>query len=90
MLILLLGYTVYMDNLQDLLSNNNFAEPVQVKALKEYIRLQYETSCDVAVTPRLYVLSVASASLASNLQLERNQIAQQCNLDKPLRIRVGV
>lgn len=79
-----------MDNLQDLLSNSSFAEPPQVKAIRDYVKTQYEADCSVSVTPRLYVLSVASASLASNLQLEKNQIANNCGLDKPLRIRVGV
>ncbi|MDQ3093630.1 MAG: hypothetical protein M3Q70_00425 [bacterium] len=78
-----------MDNLQDLMSNSSFIEPPQVKAIRDYVKQQYETDCSVNVTPRSYVLAVPSASLASNLQLEKQQIESDCNLDKPLRIRFG-
>ncbi len=78
-----------MDSLQDMLSNNPLEEPPQVRALKEYVTKQYESASTVTVTPRNYILAVASAPLASNLQLERAQIELICKLDKPLRIRIG-
>ncbi|MDQ2973413.1 MAG: hypothetical protein M3Q79_02940 [bacterium] len=78
-----------MDNLQDLISNNSFTEPPQLKAIRDYVKQQYDSDCSVTVTPRSYVLAVPSASLASNLQLEKQQIESACNLDKPLRIRFG-
>lgn len=78
-----------MDNLQDLLGNNTFAEPPQIKAIKDYVQTQYESACTVTVTPHMYMLAVPSASLAGNLQLERTEISRICGLDKPLRVQVG-
>ncbi len=78
-----------MDSLQDLILSNPLEEPPQVRALKDYVNKQYESTCTVTVTPRNYILAVTSAPLANTLQLERAQIATVCGLDKPLRVRIG-
>lgn len=79
-----------MDNLQELLGASALSEPPQIKALKNYVLKHYDSTCSVSVGSTGYVLAVTSAPLANTLQLEKRDIETDCNLDKPLRIRIGL
>jgi hypothetical protein len=75
-----------MDSVSNIIGRRVPDEKQFLEDIKRYIGEHYDSYCSVSVSQRNYVLAVASASLASTLQMERIKIAKACGLDKPLRI----
>ncbi len=78
-----------MDSLQDLMAGSSIDEPPQIKAIKSYVQKVYDSPCSVSITPRDYIVTVPSAPLANTIQLEKAALVAACELEKPLRIRIG-
>ena len=78
-----------MDALSDMLLHRKPAEPPQLKALREYVALHYNSKAAAGVSRLGYTLTVANASLAATLRMELPSIAEKCQLDKKLFIRIG-
>lgn len=75
--------------LGNLLDASKFAEPPEIKQIKEYIRKNFKAEAQVAVGPRQIVILVASAALAGALRLQLYQLQQLCETDKRLVIRIA-
>ena len=80
---------IVVDSLQDILGQKDFSEPVEVEALKEYVKRHYNVSSSVRLQRDTLILSVPNSALAATLQMNRHNIAQSCNLSKKLVIRNG-
>lgn len=78
-----------MDSLQEILGKKNFVPPNEMQALREYVKRRYNSNSYVKLQRDAIILSVQSSTLAATLQLERNNIIQECNLSKKLVIRTG-
>ncbi len=75
-------------NLGDLLDKSKFAEPAEIKVIKDYIYEQFKAKVTVAVGPKQIVIMVSSAALAGALRMHLHQLQQLCETDKKLIIRI--
>lgn len=75
-------------SLGDLLDKSKFAEPPEIKVIKDYIRQQFKTEVQVAVGPRQIVIGVKSAALAGALRMRLHQLQQLCETDKKMILRI--
>lgn len=82
-------YTKSMDSLGDVVQRKNIHEPPQVAALKKYVLTNHGTTISVKSSPKYYLITVPSASLAGRLRVETARITDECRLDKRLVIHVG-
>jgi hypothetical protein len=78
-----------MDSLADLIINRQPQEPPELKALRDYVKVNHDSVAKVAVTKMGYSLTVDNAALASNLRMEVPKIRVACGLNKKLFIRIG-
>lgn len=78
-----------MDSLQNILANQRFEAPDEIKALKNYLKAKYSSDGRIKVDERSVIVSVPSSALAATLQMEREKIARECGIKKRLIIRVG-
>ncbi len=75
--------------LGSLLDKSKFAEPPEIKLIKEYIRNNLQSEVAVNIGPRQIVINVKSASLAGALRMHLHQLKKLCETDKKLVIRIS-
>ena len=75
--------------MHSILSRKDFEEPPEVRAIKKFIRDNYQTEVSVLVRERDIVIGVANASLANTLRLRSPELKRRCQLDKRLTFRIG-
>jgi hypothetical protein len=77
-----------MDGLGDILRFRDFDEPLEVRAIKEYVRRYYETDVNVRVQQHTIVVSARSAALIGSLRMNLPKIQAAANTDKRILLRV--
>ncbi len=76
-------------NIGDLLSKSKYVEPPEIKLIKNYIREKFQSDATITVGPKQIVIAVSSAALAGTLRLHSHQMAEACQIDKRLVIRIS-
>jgi hypothetical protein len=79
-----------MDGLSDILQRKNFDEPLEVRAIKEYVRRYYDDA-EVRVTMQQHaiVVSARSAGLIGSLRLNLPKLQAASGTEKRILLRVG-
>ena len=78
-----------MEDLRDILSRKDFDEPIEVRAIKEYVRRTYDADVKVTVQPRAIIISARSAALIGSLRLNLPKLQDAAGTDKRLILRIG-
>lgn len=78
-----------MDTIQDLLTRQGRAEPAEIKIIKNYVLENFASSVQVAVQQRQIIIAVESAALAGTLRMHSHALAEACQTDKRLVIRIN-
>jgi len=79
-----------MDTIKDLLARRGGTEPDEVRLIKDYVRRQFQSEVSVMVQPRQIIISASNAALAGTLRLHSHHMAEACQTDKRLVIRIGM
>lgn len=77
------------NSLLDILQNKNYDEPPEIKIIKDFLRTHYRSECEVAVQPRLIVITVKGSALAGALRVRLHDLKTLCHTDKRLMIRIN-
>ena len=78
------------DNIRDILSNRNFDEPAEVKAIKEYVRRFYDNAeVRVTVQPHALLVSARSAGLIGSLRMNLPKLQAAAATEKRIIFRIG-
>jgi hypothetical protein len=77
------------ESLFSLLSNRNFDEPAEVKAIKAYVQRYYESEVKVTVQPHAIVVAGRSAALIGSLRANLPKLQAASGTDKRILLRVG-
>jgi len=79
-----------MQGLSDILQRRDFDEPMEVRAIKEYVR-RYYNDAEVRVTMQKHAIVVAarSAALIGSLRLNLPKLQDAAGTDKRILLRVG-
>lgn len=78
-----------MDSLQKILGSRDFKPPSEIELIREYVRRRYKAPCHVQLQRNSIIVSVKSASLASTLRLDQQNLIEACKLTKRLVVRIG-
>jgi hypothetical protein len=78
-----------MQDLGDILRFRDFEEPLEVRAIKEYVRRYYETDVKVTMQQHAIVVSARSASLIGSLRMNLPKLQVAANTDKRILLRIG-
>ncbi len=76
-------------SIKDIIDGNTFAEPQEIRIIKNYVFENFKSSCNVKIGPKTITIIVASSALAGTLRMYLGEIKKKCNTDKKLHIRIG-
>ncbi|MEO6760947.1 MAG: hypothetical protein ABI220_01045 [Candidatus Saccharimonadales bacterium] len=77
------------DSLNDLLSNRDFDEPLEVRAIKDFVQRYFKVEVGVAVQPRMIIVTTKSAALAGQLRMSLPKLQAAAETDKRIMLRIG-
>lgn len=77
------------DRLGDLLPQNRFDEPEEVKTIKAFVQERFQQTVSVTVQPSSISIHVKSAALAGALRTELHHLQRKIGTEKRLVIRIG-
>jgi hypothetical protein len=78
-----------MDGLGDILRHKKFDEPLEVRAIKEYVRRYYEAEVRVTMQQHAIVVQGRSAALIGSLRLNLPKLQEAAGTDKRILLRIG-
>lgn len=78
-----------MDGLGDILRYKNFDEPMEVRAIKEYVRRYYEAEVRVTMQQHAIVVQGRSAALIGSLRMNLPKLQEAAGTDKRILLRIG-
>lgn len=79
-----------MESLRKILGSRKIAQaPDEIKQIRDFVRLRYNSPCKVKIQRGALIVSVPSSGLAANLQLERQLMIDKLKLKDKLVIRTG-
>jgi hypothetical protein len=78
-----------MAKIGELLDKSRFAEPPEIKLIKDFVLSQFKTEVSVTIHPRTITIGVQSAALAGALRMHLHELQQLCETDKRLVIRIS-
>lgn len=76
------------DSLQTLLQDKNYDKPLEIKIIKDFLRMHYSSDCEVTVQPQQIVIIVKGSALAGALRMRLHDLKTLCHTDKRLLIRI--
>lgn len=76
-------------SIKDLLRPDRYNEPAEVEIIKEFMREQFQANATVKISERQIIIGVKSAALAGALRMHVHTLAQMCQTEKRLIIRIG-
>lgn len=82
-------YTRVMDSLQDIMSRAMPQEPVEVRAIKQYIDERFHAPASVGVRDNTITITVSSAALANTLRMQLPRLQAAAGTTKRLVFRIG-
>ncbi|MDB5164236.1 MAG: hypothetical protein JWS12_854 [Candidatus Saccharibacteria bacterium] len=77
------------DSLHTLLQDKNWAEPAELKAIKDYIKTKFDADVTVGLQNKDIVIIASGGSLAGTLRLYIEDIRQAAHTTKKIIIRIG-
>lgn len=78
-----------MDSLNEILSRKDFDEPPEVKAIKKYVREQFDESVAVTVREKEIIIAAPNAALANTLRLRVLALRKIAGDKKRMVFRIG-
>lgn len=76
-------------SIKDILDGNTFAEPEEIRIIKNYIHEHFRENAGVKIGPATIVIRVRSSAFAGTLRMYLTDIKKACKTDKKLIIRIG-
>lgn len=76
------------DSIGDLLDGKRFAEPPEIKLIKDFVEQRFKVTPGVSVSERQIVIGVKSGALAGALRQQLHQLQESLDTDKRLVIRI--
>jgi hypothetical protein len=77
------------DTLGDLLDKSRFAEPPEIRILKDFLKSNYQASGRFNIRDDRIIIAVDNSALAGTLRMDLVRLQKLCGTDKKLVIRVG-
>ena len=77
-----------MEGIADILSKKDFDVPLEVVAIKEYVRRHYKYEVTVTMQPRSILISARSAALIGTLRLNAPELKKAAQTEKKLVFRI--
>lgn len=71
------------------MAGKNYDEPQEMVIIKEFVRETFRSNVGVAIQEKTIVISAPSAALAGALRPHSHTLAELCQTDKRLIIRIG-
>jgi len=78
-----------MESLQDILGKKDFTPPSEVTMVSDFIKRRYKSSCKIRIERDALIVRVPSSALAATIQLERQQLIDNCRITRRLVIGFG-
>lgn len=78
-----------MDQLSDILANKQFNEPPEIRAIKDYTQLKFDSKVKVALSKNQLIVSAPSASLIASLRANLPELIRAADTDKKIIFRIG-
>ncbi len=75
-----------MDNISDLLSKRNIAEPPEIKLIKDYVLQKYGENVSVKIADNKITIYAHNSALASSIRMNIPEIQTLCKSDKRIVI----
>lgn len=76
-------------SIKDILGGNSFAEPEEIRIIKNYIFEHFRSQANVSIGQNTITIRVASSALAGTIRMYLQDIKKACDTDKKLLIRIG-
>ena len=76
------------DSIGDLLQKKQFDEPDELLIIREFLRENYQVTCQLTVQTRQIVIAVKGASLAGAVRMRLHELQALCQTDKRLVLRI--
>jgi hypothetical protein len=77
------------DSLGDILRRRDLDEPVEIRAIKDYVRRYYDADVKVTIQPHTIVVSARSAGLIGSLRLNLPKLQAAAATEKRILLRIG-
>lgn len=77
------------NSIADIIGGKSFAEPEEIRIIKNYIFEHYQANAGVTVNEKTITIKVTSSALANTLRFELRDLQQKCKTDKKLLLRIG-
>ena len=78
-----------MGSIADILAKKGFAEPPEIKIIKDFVKDKFQSDVSITIHPKQIVISAPSAALIGTLRMHSHELAQLCKTDKRLVFRIG-
>ena len=78
-----------MVQISEILANRGSNEPPEIKAIKAYVKKQFDADVSVGVQKNQITISAPNSALAATLQLNKPDILKLTGGGKRLVIRIG-
>lgn len=76
------------NSIGDILSDKNFAEPPEIRQIKQFVQDTIGLSAAVSITTDAFIVSVPSAAGAGALRPHINKLQNQLKSDKRIILRI--
>lgn len=76
-------------SIKDILGGNTFAEPEEIRLIKNYVFEHYTSDVGVKINKDSIVIMTTSSALANTLRMELLELKKLCKTDKKLLVRIG-
>ena len=76
-------------SIKDILGGNTFAEPEEIRLIKNYVFEHYTSDVGVKINKDSIVIITTSSALANTLRMELLELKKLCKTDKKLLVRIG-
>lgn len=76
------------NSLADLLANKDFDEPDEMRAIKQFVKSNYQADVEVQLREKEIIVTTASAALANTLRLKMPELRKAVQTDKRIVLRI--
>ncbi len=76
------------NSLADIMANK-WEEPPEIKAIKDYVRVEFKSAVAIKVSDKQILINAPSAALAATLGMHIIDLQKAAKTDKKLVIRIG-
>jgi ribosomal protein L31E len=76
------------NSLADLLSNKDFDEPNEMRAIKQFVQKHYQVDVEVQIRDKELIVTTPSAALANTLRLKMPELRKVAATDKKIVLRI--